>query len=134
MQPIPTPTIAAPAATAGPDFTPAGTTVWNSEVGTSRQTGTCTGGPILPVYGLVQIVNDKGALAWKDQQAEFTLAKDRPGVWRYEGPNRPVPGTLKLVVTFVDDKTLRIQRELTPQSDPRCTNVVEYSGKFQWSR
>lgn len=86
------------------------------------------------MYGLVQIVNDKGALAWKDQQAEFTLAREKAGVWRYEGPSRPVLGTLRLTVTFVDDKSLKIQRELTPQSDPACTNVVEYSGKFQWSR
>lgn len=123
-----------PAPIAVRDLTPAGITVWNTEVGTSKQTGTCNNPPILPVYGLVQVTLTGDALGWKDQQAEFAMKKVSPSVWQYDGESKPVPGKLRLTVTFVDDKTLTILRELTPQSDPACVQTVAYKGVFQWTK
>ncbi|HQV70494.1 MAG TPA: hypothetical protein PLJ62_04640 [Thermoflexales bacterium] len=132
---------AAPSATAAPaagsaakDLTPAGITVWNTEVGASKQTGTCNNGPILPVYGLAQITVAGDSLGWKDQQAEFAMKKIQPSVWQYEGDNKPVPGKLRLTVTFVDDKTLSVLRELIPQNDSACTQAFTYKGVFQWAK
>lgn len=132
--PTAAPTVAPSPTPAAKDQTPAGITAWNTEVGTSKQTGTCNNLPSTPVYGLVQVTVNGDSLSWKDMQAEFAMKKVAPSVWEYMGESKPVPGKLRLTVTFVDDKTIGILRELIPQSDPACTQTVAYKGVFQWAK
>ncbi len=117
-------------------FTPTGRTVWNTVIGTSRSTGTCTQGSVLPVYGLVQVTAlDDGGIEWKSQEPKpYRMERIAASTYRYSGPDSIGSGQVTMTVRFVDDQNLQVTREFVPDNDPRCTHIHEYGGVFQWSR
>lgn len=138
------PTAAAPAPTLAPtkpvkptdepveDFTPKAQSVWDTQVGPDSMKG-CSGGSILPAYGLVQMTPDGNTLVWKNQEPKpYTMTRVRPGVFAYEGPTALNDGTVKMVATFSGPTTVKMTRSFTPKAEAACVHTHEYTGAFKW--
>ena len=96
-------------------------------------TGTCSTGPILPPYGLVQITPGGDTLTWKSQEpAPYVFGKVKTNVYAYSGPTALGDGTVTMSLTFTSATTLQMSRAFVPNSDPVCTHTHFYSGTFQW--
>lgn len=128
---IATPTAAQPAAA---DTTPKVRTVWNTSIGSNKMDGTCSGAPILPAYGQVQITPSADVLEWKNQQTTYTFKRSGAGQWRFAGASPLNDGTVDLQLTFKDDKNLTVVHKLVPTKDPGCTHTFTYNGTFMWER
>jgi hypothetical protein len=128
-------TCAASAGTGGEtDYTPATQSVWNFAQGQDNLTGTCSTGPILPPYGLVQITPGGDTLTWKSQEpAPYVFGKLKTNLYAYSGPTALGDGTVTMSLTFTSATTLQMSRAFVPNSDPACTHTHFYSGTFQWS-
>ena len=96
-------------------------------------TGTCTGGPVLPAYGLVQITPKGNSLTWLSQEAPYTFARTGENAYLYSGPTATNDGTVTMDLHFTSTTTLTMQRVFTPSSDPACQHTHNYTGKFQWN-
>lgn len=131
----PKPTVAAATATpSGPDYSPKVQSVWDTKVGADQMRG-CSGGSLLPAYGLVQVTPDGETLTWKNTEPKpYVMKKIGPGQWRYEGPTSLDDGTVKMVVTFTGEKTLTMSRSFIPKGEPGCTHMHEYTGEYKWDR
>jgi hypothetical protein len=127
-------TCAASAGTGGEtDYTPATQSVWNFAQGQDNLTGTCSTGPILPPYGLVQITPGGDTLTWKSQEpAPYVFGKLKTNLYAYSGPTALGDGTVTMSLTFTSATTLQMSRAFVPNSDPACTHTHFYSGTFQW--
>jgi hypothetical protein len=116
------------------DYAPATGSVWEFVQGEDLMTGTCTTGPILPPYGLVQIIPGGETLTWRSQEpAPYTFSRVQTNVYAYGGPTAVGDGIVAMTLTFTSATTLRMTRAFVPASDPGCTHTHNYSGAFQWA-
>lgn len=116
------------------DYTPTTASVWNFAQSPDNMTGTCSTGPILPPYGLVQITPGGEGLVWKSQEpAPYTFGKVKTNVYAYSGPTALGDGTVTMSLTFTGAIALQMTRAFVPNSDPGCTHTHFYSGAFQWA-
>ncbi|BCX03741.1 MAG: hypothetical protein KatS3mg053_1679 [Candidatus Roseilinea sp.] len=133
--PEPTPTSAQPASPAGQDLLPRQRSVWDTKISPGETLGECAGGAILPVYGLVQITPTDDGLEWKNQEPRpYGMARIAPNTYRFAGPSSINDGVVTMTVTFLDEKSLVMLREFTPNADPKCVHRHEYTGEFKWFR
>ncbi len=117
----------------GTDYTPSTKSVWNFAQGQDNMTGTCSTGPILPPYGLVQIAPGGDTLTWKSQEpAPYVFGKVNTNTYAYSGPTALGDGAVTMSLTFISATTLQMSRAFVPNSDPGCTHTHYYSGTFQW--
>lgn len=115
------------------DYTPSTKSVWNFVQGQDNMTGTCSTGPILPPYGLVQIAPGGDSLTWKSQEpAPYVFGKVRTNVYAYSGPTVLGDGMVTMSLTFTSATALQMSRAFVPNSDSACTHTHYYSGAFQW--
>ncbi len=116
------------------DYTPTTASVWNFAQSQDKMTGTCSAGPILPPYGLVQITPGGDSLVWKSQEpAPYTFGKVKTNVYAYSGPTALGDGTVTMNLTFTSATALQMSRAFISNSDPACTHTHFYTGAFQWS-
>ena len=109
--------------------------MWNTAVGLDNMSGTCTKGSMLPVYGLVQITPQDGALNWKSQEpAPYTFSRMQVNLYQYSGPTALEDGVVTMTLKFLSDKELEMNREFVAGADPDCTHTHVYTGTFQWAR
>jgi len=128
----PEPTAPQPAAQ---DLAPRQRSVWDTKISPGETLGNCAGGSILPVYGLVQITPTEEGLEWKNQEpVPYAMARLAPNVYRFAGPSSINDGVVTMTVTFVNEKSLVMLREFTPNADPGCIHRHEYTGEFKWFR
>lgn len=114
------------------DFTPKTQSVWDTQVGPDSLKG-CSGGSILPAYGLVQITPEGNTLVWKNQEPKpYAMTRVKPGVYAYEGPTALNDGTVKMVATFSGPTTVKMTRSFTPKAEAACVHTHEYTGVFKW--
>jgi hypothetical protein len=114
------------------DFTPKAQSVWDTQVGPDSLKG-CSGGSILPAYGLVQMTPEGNTLVWKNQEPKpYTMTRVKPGVYAYEGPTAINDGTVKMVATFSGPTTVKMTRSFTPKAEAACVHTHEYTGVFKW--
>jgi len=131
---IPAPSATASSSAAGDDFTPKVNAVWETAIGEDIMTGTCSGGPILPVYGLVQITPQGDTLIWLSQEpAPYTFFRTSPDTYYYSGPTSINDGSVTMILRFTGPTALVMQRVFTPNSDPACQHTHNYTGVFQWN-
>ncbi len=117
------------------DFVPKVRTVWNTVIGTNTMQGACSGAPILPAYGPVQITPESdGSLSWKNQQTTYVFKKSAPNEFRFVGDSPLNDGKVDMLLTFVDTKKLAMEHKFIPVKDAQCTHVFKYNGEFQWER
>lgn len=134
---VPAPTLAPtkpvkPTDEPGEDFTPKSQSVWDTQVGPDSLKG-CSGGSILPAYGLVQVTPEGNSLVWKNQEPKpYTMTRVKPGVFAYEGPTALNDGTVKMVATFSGPTTVKMTRSFTPKAEASCVHTHEYTGVFKW--
>ncbi len=143
LAPVATATPPVSAATAAPvksvegvgeDFGPTVQSVWDTQVGPDALKG-CSGGSILPAYGLVQVTPAGNTLIWKNQEPKpYTMTRLKPGVFSYEGPTSLDDGTVKMVATFTSATTLKMTRSFTPKAEGSCVHTHEYRGEFKWEK
>jgi len=115
-------------------FEPIVAQVWNFTQGPDNMTGTCTGGPVLPPYGLVKITPHGTTMEWRSQEpAPYTFTRVRPNVFSFSGPTVTGEGTVTMVLTFTGTQTLTMSRALVLTNDPGCTHTHLYTGAFQWA-
>lgn len=118
----------------GEDFGPKVQSVWDTQVGPDALKG-CSGGSILPAYGLVQVTPNGNTLIWKNQEPKpYTMTRLKPGVFSYEGPTSLGDGTVKMVATFTSATTLKMTRSFTPRAEASCVHTHEYKGEFKWEK
>lgn len=130
----PAPTATSTSTGGGDEFTPKVTSVWETAIGQDIMAGVCTGGPILPAYGLVQITPNSDALTWLSQEpAPYTFFRTAPNTFYYSGPTSTGDGAVTMTLRFTSTTTLAMQRIFTPASDPACTHTHNYTGTFQWN-
>ncbi len=108
--------------------------MWNTAIGANKMEGSCTGNPILPAYGQVQLTPSADTLEYKNQQTTYLFKRAQPGVWTFAGPSPLGDGSVDLTLTFKDDKNLNVVHKLVPARDPACTHTFNYSGTFMWER
>jgi hypothetical protein len=114
------------------DFSPTKQSVWDTQVGPDSMKG-CSGGSILPAYGLVQITPEGNRLVWKNQEPKpYPMTRVKPGVFAYEGPTALNDGTVKMVATFSAPTTVKMTRSFTPKAEASCVHTHEYTGVFKW--
>ncbi len=114
------------------DFTPKAQSVWDTQVGPDSMKG-CSGGSILPAYGLVQVTPEGNTLVWKNQEPKpYTMTRVKPGVFAYEGPTAINDGAVKMVATFSGPTTVKMTRSFTPKAEAACVHTHEYTGVFKW--
>lgn len=147
--PIPAPTLApavmpttpaptsrvesSPTAAVTTDFAPRQRSVWDTKITPGETLGNCASGSILPVYGLVQITPTEAGLEWKNQEpVPYAMARIAPNTYRFAGPSSINDGVVTMTVTFVDEQSLVMLREFTPNADPGCIHRHEYTGEFKW--
>lgn len=133
--PEPTPASAQPTESAEQDLLPRQRSVWDTKISPGETLGECAGGAILPVYGLVQITPTEAGLEWKNQEPRpYPMARIAPNTYRFAGPSSINDGVVTMTVTFLDEKSLVMLREFTPNADPKCIHRHEYTGEFKWFR
>jgi hypothetical protein len=116
------------------DYTPAAAQVWNFVQSPDNMSGACTGGAVLPPYGLVQIIPGAGSLTWRSQEpAPYTFVKVATNVYAYSGPTSVGDGTVSMSLTFTGAGTAQMTRAFTPNNDPACTHTHYYTATFQWA-
>ncbi|MEO6061042.1 MAG: hypothetical protein ABIQ99_03785 [Thermoflexales bacterium] len=116
----------------GEDFTPKTQSVWDTQVGPDSLKG-CSGGSILPAYGLVQVTPEGNTLVWKNQEPKpYTMTRVKPGVFAYEGLTALNDGTVKMVATFSGPTSVKMTRSFTPKAETACVHTHEYTGVFKW--
>lgn len=124
-----------PASTAAQDFLPRQRSVWDTKISPGETLGTCAGGVILPVYGLVQITPTEEGLEWKNQEPQpYAMTRVAPNRYHFAGVSAVNNGVVTMTVTFLDEKSLVMLREFTPNDDPQCIHRHEYTGEFKWFR
>ncbi|MCL4504878.1 MAG: hypothetical protein M1434_11320 [Chloroflexi bacterium] len=117
------------------DFVPKVRSVWDTAVGLDQMSGACSKGSLLPVYGLVQITPSGDTLAWKNQEpAPYTMKRLQPNEYQYAGPTAIKDGVVTMTVTFIDAKSLQMNREFVANADPGCMHTNVYTGTFQWEK
>ena len=104
--------------------------------GSNTTSGTCAGGAILPVYGLVEITpQGNDTLIWKSQEPQpYTFRKLGPNQYQFKGPSGLGLGEQIMTVTFNNEKALRMVHQLVPSKDPACTHTFNYTGEYRWDR
>lgn len=134
-EPEPTATPPMDAQSAAHDLAPKQRSVWDTKISPGETLGDCAGGSILPVYGLVQITPTEAGLEWKNQEpVPYAMARVAPNTYRFAGPSSINDGVVTMTVTFVDEQSLVMLREFTPNADPGCIHRHEYTGEFKWFR
>lgn len=137
VTPEPTPASAQPVSPVEQDlhFLPRQRSVWDTKISPGETFGECAGGAILPVYGLVQITPTEDGLEWKNQEPQpYAMARVAPNTYRFAGPSAVNNGVVTMTVTFLDEKSLVMLREFTPNAEPKCIHRHEYTGEFKWFR
>jgi len=133
--PTPTPTASALDQAEVQDFAPKQRAIWDTKVDPGQAIGQCSGGPILPAYGLVQITPLEDGLEWKNQEpAPYRMRRIKPNTYQFAGPTAINDGVVTMTVTFLSAQTLTMVREFTPQAEPGCVHRHEYTGAFKWFR
>jgi len=136
--PTQAPTAPVPRPTTAPEvqeFAPKQRSVWDTKVDPGQTLGQCSGGPILPAYGLVQITPLEDGLEWKNQEpAPYRMIRLAPNTYQFAGPTAINDGVVTMTVTFLSAQTLTMVREFTPQAEPGCVHRHEYTGEFKWFR
>jgi hypothetical protein len=118
----------------GADYTPTTGSVWEFVQGDDIMTGTCSAGPILPPYGLVQILPGGDTMVWRSQEpAPYTFNRVKTNTYAYAGPTAVGDGIVTMTLTFTGATSLQMTRAFVPISDPGCTHTHYYSGTFQWA-
>ncbi|MCL6509400.1 MAG: hypothetical protein K6U78_01790 [Anaerolineae bacterium] len=134
-EPEPAATSPKDAPSAAQDLAPKRRSVWDTKISPGETLGNCAGGAILPVYGLVQITPTEEGLEWKNQEpVPYAMARLAPNTYRFAGPSSINDGVVTMTVTFVDEKSLVMLREFTPNAEPGCIHRHEYTGEFKWFR
>ena len=125
---------ATPAQGGGADFTPKVAQVWNFTQSQDNMSGTCSGGPILPPYGLVKITPQGNALTWLSQEgAPYTFTRTAANTYSYSGPAVVGDATVTMVLKFTSAETLTMSRAYVANNEPACTHTHYYTGAFQWA-
>jgi hypothetical protein len=107
--------------------------MFETAIGQDAMSGTCTGGPILPAYGLVVITPRSGSLTWDDQEpGQYTFSRTGPDAYYFAGPTGNGDGSVTLTLQFTAEDRLVMQRVFTPTADPACQHTHNYTGDFQW--
>ncbi len=133
--PAPTPASTQPASPVEQDLLPRQRSVWDTKISPGGTLGECASGAILPVYGLVQITPTEDGLEWKNQEPRsYVMARVAPNMYRFAGPSVVNNGVVTMTVTFLDEKSLVMVREFTPDAEPQCIHRHEYAGEFKWFR
>ncbi len=133
LEPTPEPTQSA--ASVEQELLPRQRSIWDTQISPGETIGQCSGGVILPAYGLVQITPTEDGLEWKNQEPKpYAMARTAPNTYRFAGPSSINDGVVTMTVTFLDEKSLSMTREFTPYADPGCIHRHEYAGEFKWFR
>lgn len=123
-----------PGTKTGSDYTPTVAQIWNFVQSPDNMTGTCTGGAILPPYGLVKLAPaGTGALEWRSQEpTPYLFTRSGANTYSYTGPTALGDGTVTLLLTFTSSTTATMSRAFVPTDDPGCTHTHTYSAEYQW--
>lgn len=132
-EPLSSPT--APTGSADQDVLPRQRSVWDTKISPGETFGECAGQAILPAYGLVQITPTEDGLEWKNQEPQpYRMVRIAPNTYRFAGQSAVNNGIVTMTVTFLDEKSLVMLREFTPNAEPNCVHRHEYAGEFKWFR